>query len=240
MKTFAWLRIAIIFSFMTVVLSGCSTDNNQAGAEEGKANIEIDEVGSQAVDAEPEEDEVSRPLIIYFDYSENVDTTGQDVDAISSATLRTDATENNTGKLIAIVDEIKAVKDADVFSIQVNETYAPKYDDMVGQAKQDISDDKNFTFRSDLIGLDGYETIYFVTPIWWGELPQPVQVFFEQYDFSGKTIIPVVVHRGSGFGRTVSQMQEFEPDAIVLDGVAISADIDNSVALENIDELLGK
>lgn len=54
-------------------------------------------------------------------------------------------------------------------------------------------------------------------------MPQPMYTFFEEYDFSGKTVIPFNSHGGSGFSGTVGTIEELEPDADVIgDGLSIS------------------
>ena len=51
----------------------------------------------------------------------------------------------------------------------------------------------------------------------------PLYTFPEEYDFSGKTIIPFTVHGGSGFSRTIQTIQQLQPQAAVVeDGLAIS------------------
>lgn len=51
----------------------------------------------------------------------------------------------------------------------------------------------------------------------------PLYTFLEEYDFSGKTIIPFTTHGGSGFSRTIQTIQELQPGATVLeDGLSIS------------------
>ena len=45
--------------------------------------------------------------------------------------------------------------------------------------------------------------IFLGYPNWNVDLPMPLYTFLEQYDFSGKTIIPFTVHGGSGFSRTI-------------------------------------
>ncbi len=51
----------------------------------------------------------------------------------------------------------------------------------------------------------------------------PLYTFLEEYDFSGKTIIPFTVHGGSGFSRTIQTIQQLQPQAAVVeDGLAIS------------------
>ena len=54
-------------------------------------------------------------------------------------------------------------------------------------------------------------------------MPMALYSFFEEYDFSGKTIIPFNVHNGSRFSSTISPIQELEPDATVIeDGFTVS------------------
>lgn len=47
-------------------------------------------------------------------------------------------------------------------------------------------------------------------------------VFFEEYDFSGKTIIPFVTSGGSGFSDTINTIKSLEPNTKVLEGISIS------------------
>ena len=39
--------------------------------------------------------------------------------------------------------------------------------------------------------------------------------FFDQYDFAGKTIIPLNTHGGSGFSNTIRTIAQLEPEADV-------------------------
>ena len=51
----------------------------------------------------------------------------------------------------------------------------------------------------------------------------PLYTFLEEYDFSGKTIIPFTAHGGSGFSRTIQTIQQLQPQAEVLtEGLTIS------------------
>ena len=54
--------------------------------------------------------------------------------------------------------------------------------------------------------------------------------FFDEYDFSDKTIIPFSTHGGSGLADTISTIQELEPNANVYEqGLYISRnDVENS------------
>ena len=59
--------------------------------------------------------------------------------------------------------------------------------------------------------------------IWWYELPMPLYTFFEQYDLSGKIVIPFCTHGGSRAYKTFALIAQQEPNAYVLynDGLII-------------------
>lgn len=48
--------------------------------------------------------------------------------------------------------------------------------------------------------MANYDVIYLGFPIWWYDLPTPVWTFLEEYDLSGKTIVPFFSHNGSSGG----------------------------------------
>lgn len=61
-------------------------------------------------------------------------------------------------------------------------------------------------------------------------MPQALYSFFDEYDFSGKMIIPFNVHNGSRFSGTIDTIKELEPDATVIeDGFTVSErDVDEA------------
>src|SRR5699024_809705 len=76
---------------------------------------------------------------------------------------------------------------------------------------------------SQLENADQCDTILLGYPNWWGDMPMPLYTFLEEYDFSGKTIIPFTAHGGSGFSDTVSTISELQPSAEVSsEGLSIS------------------
>lgn len=76
---------------------------------------------------------------------------------------------------------------------------------------------------SHIEGLERYDTVFVGYPNWWYDMPMAMYSFFEEYDFSGKTIIPFNVHNGSRFSSTISTIQELEPEAeVVEDGFTVS------------------
>lgn len=54
--------------------------------------------------------------------------------------------------------------------------------------------------------MEQYDTIFIGFPIWWYVAPTIVNTFLEQYDLSGKTIIPFATSGSSGMGRTNTEL----------------------------------
>jgi len=61
-------------------------------------------------------------------------------------------------------------------------------------------------------GFQREATFYF--PNWWGDMPMILYSFLDDYDMSGKTIVPFVTSGGSGFSNTIRTIESMEPDAI--------------------------
>ncbi len=54
-------------------------------------------------------------------------------------------------------------------------------------------------------------------------MPMALYSFFEEYNFSGKTIIPFNTHNGSRFSNTIQTIEQLEPNATVMeDGFTVS------------------
>ena len=67
--------------------------------------------------------------------------------------------------------------------------------------------------------IEEYDTIFLGFPIWWYVAPTIVNTFLEKYDFSGKKIILFATSGGSGFGKTVEELEvSVSGDAQVIEG----------------------
>lgn len=73
----------------------------------------------------------------------------------------------------------------------------------------------------DEINIEAYDRIYLGYPMWCYTFPMIVYTLFDQYDFSGKTIIPFNTHMGSKDGGTYKTIEELEPQAVVLAGLPV-------------------
>lgn len=155
-----------------------------------------------------------RVLIAYFSVPEDVDISG--VDAISSASIVVQEGEvyGNTEYVAKIVQETIG---GDLFRIETTEDYPLDHDPLVDQAADEQDENLRPELQDHIEDLGQYDTVILGFPNWWADLPMPVYTFLEEYDFSGKTIIPFVTHGGSGFSGTEDTITELQPDAAVSD-----------------------
>lgn len=156
-------------------------------------------------------------LIAYFTAGEN-----SDVDVVSSASVTTVNGEPK-GRLRAVADMIQAETGGTLFSIQTSVVYPGDGGALIDYAANEQDEDARPELTSHIEGLDDYDVIFVGFPTWWYDMPQALYSFFDEYDFSGKTIIPFNVHNGSRFSGTIETIQELEPGAeVITDGFTVS------------------
>jgi flavodoxin len=161
------------------------------------------EIPTQATDSD------SKILVAYFTAAEN-----SDVDAMSSASVSVvDGVAK--GNVRAIADEIAAYTGGDLFSIQTSVEYSGNINSLINYAEDEQDENARPELTTHIENLDQYDTIFIGYPTWWYDLPQVMYSFFDEYDFSGKTIIPFNSANGSQFSGTIGTIQKLEPNATV-------------------------
>ncbi len=88
-------------------------------------------------------------------------------------------------------------------------------------AQKEQKDNHRPELAAKVDSLADYEVIFLGFPNWWGTMPMALFTFLEQYDFSGKIIIPFCTHEGSRLGRSVDDITRLAPRATILAGFEI-------------------
>ena len=81
------------------------------------------------------------------------------------------------------------------------------------------------------------DVVYIGYPIWWGEAPRILNTFMENYDFSGKTIVPFCTSGGSGVGSSASNLEALTEGAEWLSGTRLNGDSSHKAITEWINGL---
>lgn len=110
---------------------------------------------------------------------------------------------------------------ADIIELNPAEPYSSNYSEVLDQAQKDMNADARPELANHVENMEQYDTILLGYPNWWATIPMPVATFIEEYDFSGKTIIPFCSHGGGGFGQSITDISKLAPNSRIGEGLSI-------------------
>ena len=187
--------------------------------------------------SEPEAKSGTKILIAYFTWADNTvvedwqaaidsalkhyDAMGDrgqydDVDAVSSASV---VAPGNAAQLASFIQQEVG---GDLFSIGVSDKYPSDYDECMDRAADEKAENARPALSTHVSNMDDYDIVFLGFPNWWYTLPMPVLSFVDEYDWSGKTVIPFVTHGTGGLSATVRDLTAALPsDTTILDAIGV-------------------
>jgi len=163
--------------------------------------------------------EKSQVLVTYFSMPETTSPDNMTTEEDNSVVLIDGQVLGNTQYMAQVIQETTG---GDIFRIEPVTPYPTDHSTLVSLASQEQSGNARPAIRGQVSNMDEYDVIFVGYPIWWSDMPMILYTFFEQYDLSGKTIVPFSTHGGSSFAGTSATIQSLEPNARMLDGLTIS------------------
>lgn len=145
-----------------------------------------------------------KPAIVYFSRMGNTNFPAE-VDAVSGASLMLDG-KKIIGNAQMIAELVQSVTGGDIFALQTEKIYPVDYGETTRVAKEEFSSGELPVLKP-LPSFDAYDRIILIYPLWWSNLPKPVESFLRTYDLSGKKIYPIVTHGGGGFGESLDTLK---------------------------------
>ena len=225
------LLLLLLALFMVTSLVACNSETGNASSQRPPAsNGDIPSASTGKSDLTSENDTIqsterddarqnSNILIAYFSRVGN--TVWEDgVDAVTSASLNVIDGEF-AGNAQFLAQMAQKVTSGDLFLIQTVDTYPSDYRETTNVASVEQRENARPELSAHVDNMEQYDIIVLIYPNWWGTLPQPLYTFLEDYDFSGKTILPLCTHEGSRMGSSERAIAGICPDATLLDGLAI-------------------
>ena len=143
-------------------------------------------------------------LVAYFSWSENKNTQN-------------------------LANQIKQGIGADIFEITPVKAYSTNFDDCVAQAQKEIDSNFKPEIKGAVENFDSYDIIIVGSPIWCGTIAPPVATFLSKYNFSGKTVLPFVTFGGGGPGKSMEDIKNLCPKAVILKDFSVTGTKVNEV-----------
>lgn len=220
------MKIKYIISAMAALccLTACSNQNENivtiSSVTENTVVSENLSAEKNSVDvsiSESSEANGSNILIAYFSMPE---ASGVDAEAGASRIV---IDGQVVGNIQFMAETIAENVGGDLFRIETVQTYPAEHDELIDFAAEELDGNVRPELASHIENIENYDTIFIGYPNWWADMPMPLYTFFDEYDLSGKTIIPFTSHGGSGFSRTINSIAEAEPNAnVITDGFSVS------------------
>lgn len=154
----------------------------------------------------------NKTLVVYFSMPETTDPDNMTQEEDNSTVVINGEVLGNTQYVAYVIQENIG---ADIFRIEPETPYPTDHDTLVDLAAEEQDQAARPAIKDHIENLEQYDTIFIGYPNWWGDMPMILYSFFDEYDFSGKTIVPFNTHGGSGFSNTISTIADLEPDANV-------------------------
>lgn len=127
-----------------------------------------------------------------------------------------------------LAQEIKA----DLFEIQPETPYTSadlNWQNAKSRSSVEMNDRSSRpAIRSRVADMGAYDVVFVGFPVWWYREPSIIDTFMEDYDFSGKTVVPFATSGGSPIGSSGKNLEALAPGAKVESGKRFTANTPGS------------
>lgn len=102
-----------------------------------------------------------------------------------------------SGNTKHVAEAIQAEVNGNLFEIKTDASYPEDSGKMIEQAKTEIKNNYRPRLSNFVHNIEQYDIIFLGSPIWWGTITPQVSSFLDNYNLSGKIVIPFITHGGS-------------------------------------------
>ena len=128
---------------------------------------------------------------------------------------------NNTG---TVAQAIANLTGGTLYRIETVIPYPEDYTECTEVAREELENGIRPELSGTVENMEQYDTIFVGCPVWWGDAPMPIWSFLEseEYNFTGKTVIPFCTYASTGRDATLQRIVALTPDSEHLEGFGTS------------------
>lgn len=109
------------------------------------------------------------------------------------------------GNTEIVAEFVQELTGADMFKVEPAVPYAADYRTCIEEAKKRIG---NAPIKEKLSDISAYDTVFIMSPIYWGTYAPEVETVLEGLDFSGKTVRVISTHERWGLAGMDSDVRK--------------------------------
>jgi flavodoxin len=128
---------------------------------------------------------------------------------------------SRTGNTAAIAEIIHQAVGGEIVQIKLEEPYPEDYDAIVAQVDRENETGYLPPLETSIPDMQEYETVFVGFPTWDMQLPPPMKSFLNEYDLSGRRVVPFNTHGGYGTGSSFEQVRELAGESQVPEGFSM-------------------
>ena len=134
-----------------------------------------------------------------------------------------------SGNTRGIAEQIHRRTGGDLFEIECAVPYSRNYNTALEEARRDLKARARPALKARVADMKSYDVILLGYPNWCSTIPMPIATFLEEYDFSGKTIIPFCSYGGGRLGQSLADIAKLSPRAKIGDALSVRQSGDSSL-----------
>ena len=100
-------------------------------------------------------------------------------------------------------------------------SYAEDYYVCIEEAKKELHESARPELKEYLNDISEYDNAFVCGPRWWGTYPCAIFTQLEKLDFTGKKVMAVMTHEGSGLGSCERDLKKLCTGAVFGKGLAV-------------------
>lgn len=125
------------------------------------------------------------------------------------------------GNTEIVAEFIQKAVGGDLFEIETVREYSKDYMTCTEEAQEELRTKARPELKRYLDDISEYDNVFVCGPCWWGTFPMAVLTQLEKLDFTGKKVIAVMTHEGSGLGGSERTLKASCKGATIGRGLAV-------------------
>ncbi|NVJ85359.1 MAG: flavodoxin [Algoriphagus sp.] len=126
----------------------------------------------------------------------------------------------------AVAEMIHREVGGDLVELELVTPYPENYRAIVDQVARENESGFFPVLKTKIPEMESYGIIFVGFPTWGMQLPPPLKSFLNQYDLSGKTVIPFNTNAGYGIGSSFETVEKLCPNSPILEGFSTKGGIE--------------
>lgn len=125
------------------------------------------------------------------------------------------------GNTEIVAEFIRDAVGGDLFEVDTVKPYDKDYYVCIEEAKAELRENARPEIKKYIDSIADYDNIFVCGPCWWGTYPMAIFTQLEKLNFTGKKVMAVMTHEGSGLGSSERDLKKICKGASFGKGLAV-------------------